>query len=98
MLLKEKHAYEIKLEAAPPPKILYILRDIQIGLSKIPKEPMILGLILRKRRRNIELLQNLLSTLKILIVYLSLMLKPKVVMITMLLIKKEIEENSKKHP
>jgi hypothetical protein len=46
----------------------------------------------RKRRRNIKGLQNLPKQVKILIVFLFLMLKPKVVM---LLIKKKLKRNQK---
>jgi hypothetical protein len=50
------------------------------------------GIPSRKKRRSIKQLQNLLKQVKILIVFLFLMLKPKVVM---LLIKKKLRRNQK---
>jgi hypothetical protein len=73
-------------------RILYILKDILKGSSRILNVMQVMVLFLRKRRRSIKQLQNLPKQVRILIVFLFLMLKPKAVM---LLIKKKLRRNQK---
>jgi hypothetical protein len=73
-------------------RILYILKDILRGSSRILNELQVMVFLPRKRRRSIKQLQNLPKQVKILIVFLFLMPKRKVVM---LLIKKKLRRNQK---
>jgi hypothetical protein len=73
-------------------RILYILKDILRGSSRILNMLQVMVFLPRKRRRSIKQLQSLLKQVKILIVFLFLMLKPKMVM---LLIKKKLKRTRK---
>jgi hypothetical protein len=73
-------------------RILYILKDILRGLSRILNVLQVMVLFPRKRRRSIKQLQNLPKQVRILIVFSFLMLKLKVVM---LLINKKLRRNQK---
>jgi hypothetical protein len=83
-----KYALEVVLLLRIP----YILKDILRGSSRILNMLQVMIFLPRRRRRSIKRLQNLLKQVKILIVFLFLMLKSKVVM---LLIKKKLKRNQK---
>jgi hypothetical protein len=82
-----KYALEVVLLL----RILYILKDMLSGSSRILNVLQVM-IFLPRKRRSIKQLQNLPEQVKILIVFLFLMLKPKVVM---LLIKKKLKRNLK---
>jgi hypothetical protein len=92
MLQEKNKRVKYALEVVLLLRILYILKDRLSGSSRILNVLQVIIFLPRKRRRSIKQLHNLLEQVKILIVFLFLMLKPKVVM---LLIKKKLKRNLK---
>jgi hypothetical protein len=92
MLEEKNKRVKYALEGVLLLRILYILKDILRVSSRILNILQVMIFLPRSRRRNIKRLQNLLKQVKILIVFLFLMLKPKVVI---LLIKKKLKRNQK---
>jgi hypothetical protein len=92
-MLQEKNKHvKYALEAVLLLKIPHILKGILRGSSKILNVLQVMVILPRRRRRSTKQLRNFLKQVRILIVFLFLMLKPKVVM---LLIKKKLKKNQK---
>jgi hypothetical protein len=92
MLQEKNKRVKYAIEVVLLLKIPYILKGILRGSSKILNVLQVMVFLSRRRRRSTKQLQNLLKRVRTLIVFLFLMLEPKVVMLP---IKKKLKRNQK---